>query len=113
MSFLKDLKELKKDVAEIKAVLSGNLQKDSEELKEIKKNLSFVNLRVKNISDTIDLNGQPALKVTYEAPQVILTFDDNGNVMENNVFKAINVLDLLKIDDQIALVQAINQKSLK
>lgn len=107
--FFKDFKEMKQDIAEIKASLVGNLTKDSKELEETKKNLSFVSLRVKSMAEVVDTNGRPALKITYEAPQVILSFDDNGNVMENSVFKAINGLDLINMDDKIALVEKIEK----
>lgn len=107
---LKDLKLLKKDMAEIKAVLVGNLQKDSEELKQIKEYLSLINLQVKNVVETIDSTGRPIMKITYDAPKITLSFDSNGNVIENKVFKAINGLGLIKIDDQIALAMAISSK---
>lgn len=110
MSFLKDLKELKKEVAEIKAALVGNLEKKGKEYDEMKEDLSHVLLKVRAIVNTVDDFGKPALKVVYEAPQVLLTFDDNGNVLENNTFKAINGLDLISLDDKLMLLKEINEK---
>ena len=112
MGFIKDLKELKKDVAEIKASLSSDLSKKSKKLDEIQEDLSNISIKVKNIVETVDYNGKPALKVIYELPQIILLFDDNGNVMENPMFKAINGLDLISMDDKLKLLENINRKKI-
>ena len=110
MGILKDLKELKKDVAEIKATLVGDLEKKGKKYDEMKEDLSYVSLKVKSIVETVDETGKPALKIIYEAPQILLTFDDNGNVLENSVFKAINGLDLIGMNDKIKLIESINRK---
>ena len=110
MGLFKDLKQLKQDIAEIKQILSGDLPKKADELKEIKELLPFVHLKVRSITDTIDENGKDALIVVYEAPQIVLRFDDNGNIMLNNVFRAINGLNLIDMEDQIKLLNSIKVK---
>lgn len=112
MGLFKDLKELKKDVAEIKAALVGDLEKKGKEYDEIKEDLSYVSLKVKSIVETVDETGKPALKIIYEAPQILLTFDDNGNVLENSIFKAINGLDLISMSDKMKLIESINRKKI-
>lgn len=112
MGFRKDLKELKQDVAEIKASLSGDLSLKAKKLEEIQEDLSNISIKVKNVVETVDYNGKPALKIIYEIPNILLLFDDNGNVMENAMFKAINGLDLISMDDKLMLLENINKKKI-
>ena len=112
MGFRKDLKELKQDVAEIKASLSGDLSLKAKKLEEIQEDLSNISIKVKNVVETVDYNGKPALKIIYKIPNILLLFDDNGNVMENAMFKAINGLDLISMDDKLMLLENINKKKI-
>lgn len=106
----KDIKNLKKDISEIKETLNSNLSEKSKELDELKKYLSYIKLRVKTITPTIDSYGNDALKVVYEAPQIVLNFDEDGNIESNEVFRAINALELIDIKDQLNLALEIEKK---
>ena len=112
MGLIKDLKEIKKNTVEIKAALAGDLSRKSQKLDEVLEDLSHVQLKVKSITDTVDYNGRPALKVVYEAPQILLLFDDDGNVLVNETFRAINGLDLIDMNDKIKLMEKINEKKI-
>lgn len=112
MGIIKFFKNLNKDIAEIKATISGNLSEKAEKLDETQEYLSHISLKVKNVVETIDYNGRPALKIIYECPSVLLMFDDDGNVIPNEQFKAINGLNLIDLDDQMKLVDFINRKKI-
>lgn len=114
----KDVKNLKKDSEEIKIVLNeikDTLSKDYaykvKELNETKEYLSNISLRIKAITRTVDNYGNPALKITYEAPQVFLCFDENLKPIQNETFRSINALDLISQEDQLKLTLEINKIS--
>lgn len=112
MSFLKDFKELKKDVAEIKAALSDDYLSKADELAKIKGFLPQIRFKVKNIVDTIDETGKPALKIMYEIDPVLLVFDDNREPLLNERFRSINELDLISFDDKLLILENINRKKI-
>lgn len=110
MGFIKDIKDVKKDLAEIKAKIVGDLSAKADKLDEILEYLSHIQLKVKSITETVDYNGKRALKVVYDVPQILLTFDDDDNIMINETFRAINGLNLIDMEDQIKLLESINKK---
>lgn len=112
MGLRNDVKEIKNEIAEIRASLAGDFSDKAKKLDEVMADLSNISIRVKGIVDTVDLEGKPALKIIYEIPSVLLVFDDNGNVMENSMFKAINGLDLISMDDKLKLLENINKKKI-
>ena len=77
---------------------------------EIKRLLSNIELKVKSIIEVPGENGSTDLRIIYEAPQIILKFDDNNEPYENNVFKSINMLNLISIDDMQKIVNAIKNR---
>lgn len=112
MGIVKTIKELKKDVAEIKVTLVGESFTKSKKLNEVLEDLSNIQLKVKSITETVDYNGRPVLKISYEIPQVFLVFDDEGNVQVNETFRAINDLDLIDMEDKMKLIEKINKKKI-
>lgn len=112
MGFVKDIKEIKKTTAEIKAAVVGDLAEKANKLDEVLEDLSHIQLKIKSIVDTVDYNGRPAVKIIYEVPQVMLMFDDEGNVLVNETFRAINGLNLIDMNDQMKLIEKINEKKI-
>lgn len=110
MFFRKKIKEIKKDTEEIIKILNGDLKEKALEGEEIKNLLSNIELKVKNIVEIPGENGSIDLKIIYEAPQVVLRFDDNNEPYENSVFKAINMLNLISMDDMKKIINAIKCK---
>lgn len=106
-------KKMKKDIAEIKAMLIGNLNEKAEHADEQDKYLACVKLKVKTISQTPLPNGKIGVKIIYDAPQVVLEFDDSGNTMVNETFRAINGLDLISMEDKIMIARFLNSQNKK
>jgi len=113
MIFFKKNRQMQKNVEEIKDFLMHDCTKNKTELKEIKNNLSKIHVKVKNIVEVVDCNGEKALKIIYDFPQVLLSFDENGSPISNDLFKAINALDLIDMSDKLRLVEAINKNNKK
>lgn len=103
MGFIRDIKDIKLMVANS---TKENLSK-SRKYDELKKLTSNVSLSVKNIVKGVDTNGNDFIKITYNTPDVILYFDDNGNIMYNPQFYAINMLNLISNDDMQKLADYI------
>lgn len=112
MGLLKDFKKMKEDLAEIKAALSKDYINKANRLEEVEGYLSNISLKVKSIANVLDENGKPALKIVYEIPSVLLTFDDNGEVMLNEMFRSINGLDLIDMSDKLLILENINKKKI-
>lgn len=101
--------ENQNEIKEIKEILCGDYESKVKKLEEIETYLSNIHLKVKSISKTADNYGNLALKIIYELPQVILTFDENGNPQVNELFRSINALDLISQEEQMNLVSEIEK----
>ena len=118
MGISKKLGELKANQEKIIAKLEASSDKKVEELineldaktkelEEMKKYLSFIKMRVKNIG----VYGDENLKVTYEIEPVFLNFDSHCDVRVNDTFKAINMLNLISFQDMSILSNSISKMS--
>lgn len=103
MGFIRDIKDIKLMVANS---TKENLSK-AKKYDELKKLTSNVSLSVKNIVKSVDSNGNDFIRVTYNVPDVILYLDDNGDILHNPQFYAINMLDLISNDDMQKLADYI------
>ncbi len=110
MSFLKDVKEIKQTLNELKEASIGNLEKRSKRADELENYLSKVRINLKKVSDITLQNGKSGIRIIYDMPQIILELDDNGEIIPNDTFTAINMLDLLNMNDLIYLSRIINSK---
>lgn len=111
MSVKKDIKET---VDRIETLLTGNLKERAKRADELEEYLSHVELRVKSVSEVPGSDGTTDIRVVYECPQIIIRYDGNGNIIENETFKAINMLNLIPLEDMQRIISVIeNKKSLK
>ncbi|MBR3208854.1 MAG: hypothetical protein IKF82_01155 [Bacilli bacterium] len=108
MSVKKEIQELKNNVENLYNLLLSDVEEKASKCDEMKKYLSQFKIKVKHIVQTTTNSGKPALKIIYECPQVLLEFDDEGNPLENTVFKAINGLNLVDISDFKILINSID-----
>lgn len=114
MNIFKDIKEIKSEIQHLKETMAGDFEKKSRKLDEIEYYLSKIQLNVKNVSEIIGPDGRTDIRVVYEVPQLFIMFDDSGEIIENETFKAINMLNLISSEDMIKILKAIeNKKSLK
>lgn len=114
MCFNKKLKRqietLQESVTALKKSIETNelirLREVQKKYVESEGNLKNIPLRVKNFKySEQDHNAV----VTYEIDPIVLTFDENGDVEENKVFKSINLLNLIPLEDMIEIQKKLNK----
>ena len=99
----------KKELRQIKELLQkyidNNVLKKAELYEKNKENIEKVKLHLKGVHKFFDEeNGSWGAKVEYNIPPVIIYFDENKEIVQNDVFRAINLLNLLSIEDTLKLV---------
>lgn len=113
MSLRKDVSEIKDNLKKLNSFLVSDTEKKAKKYDKMKEYLSYYKIKIKHIVETEGPTGKPAIKIVYENPQIILEFDEEGNPIENEVFKAINGLDLVNTDDSLTLINSIGAKKMK
>ena len=90
------------------------LKKDSEELKQIKDFLKHIKFKVKDARIVNDDKGTSVV-INYELPRIVLTFDDNHNIIKNDFFYSTNMLNMISLEDMATCQDLIEKakKSLK
>lgn len=99
MGTRKELVKIQKQLQELQEFVKGDFDKQNNELKELKENLSNISLKIKKISPTLLDNGEQCVKVEYEAPIINLYFDEKGEIIYNPIFYSINILNLVSDED--------------
>ena len=93
--------------------LTKEYQSKSQKYDEMIEYLKDIKIKVGKIELKIDNHGQLFLKVNYEMPVQEIRFDDDNNIVENKMFKAINMLNLISFEDmrkiQVLLEEAQNE----
>ena len=74
-------------------------EKDSKELAETKQLLSKIVLPVKNVQVADNESGHPTVIIRYEPISIVLNFDDKGETERNEMFYAMNMLNLTPLKD--------------
>ena len=82
------------------------LREETKKFSEIKELLKPVKLKVKKVaydevSDTV--------LIEYEAPTVILEFDNGVQITKNDFLKSTNLLGIIGLEDQIKIQNEINK----
>lgn len=99
MGLRKEIIKLQDQMQQLNDFVKGDAEKKEIELKELKKNISNISLKVKKISSNLLENGEEYIRIEYEAPSVTLMKDEKGEIMFNPTFYAINILDLIDKED--------------
>lgn len=100
---------LKKEIAEIKEkidfLVSGSFEK-AKKYDEQTNLLKKIKFDVKKTSLFADKNGLIGVEIEYSMPKIQVFFDEDGEIVLNETFFAINKLDLITYDD----MKKINEK---
>ena len=105
MGFIKDIKEIKQIVNDsYKETL--HKAKKYDELQDI---LSKVIVNVKNIKNGIDEFANEYIEIEYSVPSVQIKFDNEGNEIMNERFKAMNLSGIIPIEELIKISKKIKQ----
>lgn len=105
MGFIKDIKEIKQFLNETYKELFYKARK-YDELKDL---LSKVTVNVKNIREGIDELANEFIEIEYSIPTVQIKFDNEGNEIMNERFKAMNLSGIIPIEDLIKMSKKITQ----
>lgn len=104
---------VRKDVKEIKEVvskLSTSMSIKAMEYDKIKDFLKDIKIEVAKCNTLFDESRMEYIvKVEYKMPTITLTFDEDGDVMLNERFRAINSLDLISMDDMDRIADSIQR----
>lgn len=91
---------LKHELEDLKQVVKTQellrLRAENERLREKEKMISKVHLTLKSIAFSEEEN---KIVVRYEVPNLWLSIDQNGDIVKNDMFYAINFLQLLSTED--------------
>lgn len=79
--------------------LSGENQIKIKKYEEQKEYLKDFNMKVSKTDYVVDKNGNIGIEVHYSVPKQIIQFDDENNMIPNKTFKAINMLNLISMED--------------
>lgn len=105
MSIIKDIKELKKQIAILnEKMLNKEIIFKAQKYDEMVSNLNKIKFGLKIKKQFNQETGDVFLKIDYELPSIELHFDENGNVIKNDLFYSINVLNLLD-DNNLNILQ--------
>lgn len=95
MGLRKDVKEIKETLNEITKTALKKAQLYEKQLEW----LSKVEIKVKKVSTVLNSDMTTGVKIEYYIPPIQINIDENGNVGTNEMFKAINMLDLISFED--------------
>ena len=109
----KDVKEIKKQLNDLKSTLTSNIEAKAQKADEYDDYLSKIKLKVKNVNEFYEEDGSVSLRINYEAPQIMLRFTEEGEPVFNELFKAINMLNLVDLDDMKKISDAIDAEKSK
>lgn len=111
MSIEKELRDIRSEIRDIKSLIGGTLESKAKKFDELEWYLSQIEINVKNIVPVPSEDGKVDLKIIYDISPVIVKFDDNGQPINNEVFKAINMLNLVDSESMDKIINAITQRS--
>ncbi len=104
-----DLEQLNK---KLNHFLDDNIKYKAEKYDELSENISKIDLKIKTVSRGYDSEGNPVIKIKYEAPFIELKIVDN-DIVYNEVFKAINMSGLVSMQDMSRLSLILEQEKNK
>lgn len=95
---------LSEDFSNLKKLVENNelktLRMKEQELNKTRELLSHIQLKIKDVKLYEDDNtGKEYARITYTIDPLRIDFDDDGNPLKNEVFRAINMLDLTSLKD--------------
>jgi len=107
------LKNIENSVANLKDFIASHelvkLQEKSRKLSETEALLKNISIHVKNAGYFEDDNGHKHLKVVYYIPSIIMDVDEEYNIQRNEMFRSLNMLNLVSPEDWNIIQTQINK----
>ena len=105
MGLIKDIKETKKMVQEIRDANSKIVTEKAKKYDELMSYLKNINFNIDKIIPAVDDLGNTKYAITYKSPTIIQEFDHDGNPIKNDFIYSINMLNLVSVEDWSKLQQ--------
>lgn len=109
MGLKKDIKVIQDGINNLRKELTPEIMRKAQKYDELIEQLSKVHIKVKNAKRVITESGSKQLKIEYEIDPVILSFDDNENPIYNPSFYAMNITNLVSVEDMNKISKAISR----
>ena len=99
---------MQKTINDLNSIIQNNelkqLRIESNDLKEKKELLKNISIKVKNVRSFTDIdNNCDVVQITYELPTVKIEFDNGEQLNHDEMFKSINLLDLISLEDKMKI----------
>lgn len=110
----KQIGDLQQNVEELTKIIKSQelvkLREDSKRLNNTDELLSNLHFKLKSVQlfddpDTFSQN----VRVSLEIPTIIVQIDRDGNVVKNDQLRAINLLDLISLEDTMKIQKKIEE----
>ena len=105
MGLIKDIKETKKMVQEIRDANAKVITEKARKYDELMSYLKNINFNIDKIIPAVDDLGNTKYGVTYKSHTIIQEFDHEGNPIKNDFIYSINMLNLVSVEDWAKLQQ--------
>lgn len=114
----KRLKHLESDLSELTRIVKNReyqeLKRQSEDFSTVKNLLEQVKINVKEVKTVLDQDTmEDVVTVKYELPIVTVRFDENGDPLKNELFYALNALNLISYEDMEKIQKVLDKTKLK
>lgn len=109
MGFLKDIKEIKKTLNNLTRSTYSKAQKYD----DLSSRLEKIKIKVDKVGTVYDAQGNKQVKVNYSVGPLYVTIDEDGNLKADEMFVAINYLDLISFEDMAKIQKEIAKNSKK
>ena len=100
------LNEIDERLERIEQVLAPEIIKDALSYRKLKGLLNKVPVEVKTVSTPFDESGAPYVRISFNVDNEEIRFDENGDEAENEAVKAMCLLNLLPLEDQMRIDDA-------
>ena len=105
MGLIKDIKDTKKIVEEIREASTKKITEKARKYDELISYLKNINFNIDKIIPAVDDLGNTKYAITYKSPTIVQEFDHNGEPIRNDFIYSINMLNLVSIEDWSKLQQ--------
>lgn len=105
----KTIEQLSQEINDLKSFIKNKefqkMREKSEEYDHVKETLGNIKIKLDKYSvvEGENFDGK-ILKIKYEIPPITIHFDDNKNPIKNDLFYAINFLELVSYEDMKKII---------
>lgn len=116
MRIFKFKKEVTNKLSNIESKINDLSNNTASKAKKYDELISFINeikFDLKNVSLFVNDYGSVGVKIDYTLPSIKIGFDEEGKIIKNNRFVAINQLNLISLEDMKKISNKIEEAKTK